>query len=152
MEKKQGEVKIIVYILLHFTSKRFIRFVVKTRSSINMLLKFKDNYLQAKEQNKMYQILFIYWNQVIFSQIQSWKRLFVIGLRSHKKPYIIILNVTKNDLNIFNIFCSALAEIRCFKVYFDKHGKDILWLIIRLHNFIILTTVWYITYFLWIKL
>lgn len=60
MEKKQGEVKIIVYILLHFTSKRFIRFVVKTRSSINMLLKFKDNYLQAKEQNKMYQILFIY--------------------------------------------------------------------------------------------
>lgn len=38
----------------------FIRFVEKTQSSINILLKFKDNYLQAKEQNKMYQILFIY--------------------------------------------------------------------------------------------
>lgn len=117
----------------------FIRFGVKTQSSINILLKFKVNYLQAKE-HKMYQILFIYWNQVIFSQIQSWKRLFVIGSRSHKKPYY-YLKCHKIRFNIFNIFCSALAEIRCFKVYFDQHGKDILWLIIRLHNFIILTTV-----------
>lgn len=84
----------------------FIRFVVKTQSSINILLKFKDNYLQAKE-HKMYQILFIYWNQVIFSQIQSWKRTFVIGSRSHKKPYIIILNVTKYDL-IYSTYFAVL--------------------------------------------